>query len=197
VKVEREVQDRLHADVCASDPTAWSRTFTTLLDPLVDALGFKWPDLRDSERLHDFAVDSIMSYLHAPERYEPAKSSLLTYLRMDAHGDLLNEHARLQRARSAEGQVAVEIVDEQRKGVVDEYPADREPPLMTLAQIRDAFPDERDRRAVLLLIADERSTVAFAEVWDVVDLPPDEQFAAVKRNKDRVKARIRRLRKSA
>ena len=68
---------------------------------------------------------------------------------------------------------------------------------MTLAQIREAFPDERDRRAVLLLIADERSTEAFAEVWDVADLPRDERFAVVKRNKDRVKARIRRLRESA
>ncbi len=36
MKVDREVQDRLHADVCASDPTAWSRVFTTLIDPLVD-----------------------------------------------------------------------------------------------------------------------------------------------------------------
>jgi RNA polymerase sigma-70 factor, ECF subfamily len=197
VTVEREVQRRLHADVCAGDPTAWSRAFTTLLDPLVYWLGFKWPDLRDSERMHDFAVDSIMSYLQAPDRYEPAKSSLLTYLRMDAHGDLLNDHARLERARAAERQVAVEIVDEQRKGATDEHPSDREPPLMTLAQIREAFPDDRDRHAVLLLIADERSTKAFAEIWDVADLPPDQQFLAVKRNKDRIKARIRRLRKSA
>ncbi|MGH2917954.1 MAG: hypothetical protein ACRDLS_05045, partial [Solirubrobacteraceae bacterium] len=95
MKVEREVQDRLHADVCADDPTAWSRAFTTLLDPLVDWLGYRWPDLRDSERLHDFAVDSIISYLRAPDRYDPAQSSLLSYLRMDAHGDLLNERDRL------------------------------------------------------------------------------------------------------
>lgn len=80
------MQDRLHADVRAGDPTAWSRMFTTLLDSLVDWLGFRWPDLRDSERLHDFAVDSIMSYLRAPDRYDPAQSSLLSYLRMDAHG---------------------------------------------------------------------------------------------------------------
>lgn len=197
MKVERDLQDRLHADVCAGDPTAWSRAFTTLLDSLVDWLGFRWPDLRDSERLHDFAVDSIMSYLRAPDRYDPAQSSLLSYLRMDAHRDLLNEHDRLERARQAERQVGVEVGDLARKGTTDDHPSDREPPSMTLAQIREAFPDERDRRAVLLLIADERSTETFAEVWDVADLPPDERFAVVKRNKDRVKARIRRLRKSA
>jgi hypothetical protein len=69
--------------------------------------------------------------------------------------------------------------------------------LITLTQIRETFPDERDRRAVLLLIVGERATKAFAEVWDLADLSSDEQFAAVKRNKDRVKAGIRRLRKSA
>ncbi len=116
---------------------------------------------------------------------------------MDAHGDLLNEHDRLQRNREAEHQVAVEVSEQQRKGVIDQYPSDREPPLLTFTQIREAFPDERDRRAVLLLIDGERSTKTFAEVWDLADLPPDEQFAAVKRNKDRVKAGIRRLRKSA
>jgi RNA polymerase sigma-70 factor (ECF subfamily) len=195
--VEREVQDRLHAGVCAGDPTAWSRTFTTLLDSLVDWLGFRWPDLRGSERLHDSAVDSIMSYLRAPDRYDPAQSSLLSYLRMDAHGDLLNDRDRLHRAREAELQVGVEVANLWRKGATDDYPSEREPPTMTLAQIREAFPDERDRRAVLLLIAEERSTEAFAEVWDVAGLPPDERFQAVKRNKDRVKARIRRLRKSA
>jgi hypothetical protein len=93
VTVEREVQDRLHAEICGGDPTAWSRAFTTLLDPLIDALGFKWPDLRGTERLRDFAVDSIMTYVQEPARYDPSKSALLTYLRMDAHGDLLNEHA--------------------------------------------------------------------------------------------------------
>ena len=191
------MQDRLHADVRAGDPTAWSRTFTTLLDPLIDALGFKWPSLCGTERLRDFAIDSIMSYLQAPDHYDPSKSSLLTYLRIDAHGDLLNEHDRMKRALDAEERVAVEVADEQRKGAIDEYSSDREPPPMTFAQIRDAFPDERDRRAVLLLIADERSTEMFAEVWDVADLPADEQFAAVKRNKDRVKARLRRLRKGA
>lgn len=97
-----------------------------------------------------------MSYLRAPDRYDPARSSLLSYLRMDAHRDLLNEHDRLQRAREAERQVGVEVGDLARKGITDDYRSDREPPTMTLAQIREASPDERDRRAVLLLIADAR-----------------------------------------
>lgn len=197
MKVDRQVQDRLHTDVCAGDPTASSRVFTTLLDPLVDWLGFRWSKRRGSEQLYDFAVDSIISYLEAPDRYDPKKSSLLYYLCMDANGDLLNEHARLQRNHEAEHQLLVEVSEQQRKGVIDQYPSDREPPVITLTQIYEAFPDERDRRAVQLLIEDERATKTFAEVWGLTNLSSDEQFTAVKRNKDRVKARIRRLRKSA
>lgn len=149
MRVEREAQDRLHAAVCAGEPTATSRAFTTLLDPLVDWLGFRWPDLRATERLYDFAVDSVMKYLQAPDRYIPTQSSLLSYLRMDAHGDLLNEHERVRRARQAEFEVSVEVVAQQRNGANDEYPSDCEPPSMGLAEIRDAFPDGYGReRAV-------------------------------------------------
>ena len=100
MKVEREVQDALHADVCAGDPTASSRVFTVLLEPLIDWLGFRWRNERDGERVRDFAIDSILSYLEDPDRYDPSQASLLTYLRMDAHGDLLNDHERRQRRRA-------------------------------------------------------------------------------------------------
>ena len=76
MRVEREVQDRLHAAVCAGDPTAPSRVFTELLEPLIDWLSFRWRNDRDAERVRNFAIDSILSYLESPERYDPARASL-------------------------------------------------------------------------------------------------------------------------
>jgi hypothetical protein len=67
---------------------------------------------------------------------------------------------------------------------------------MSFAEVREALPDEKDRRAVLLLMEGERSTDAFARVWGLEELPPDDRFAEVKRNKDRIKVRLRRLRGS-
>jgi hypothetical protein len=101
VKVERELQDRLHAAVVAGDPTASAQVFKVMLEPLVDWLGFRWRNPRDAERVRDFAVDSIISYLECPSRYDPEKASLLTYLRMDAHGDLINDHEKLAALRVA------------------------------------------------------------------------------------------------
>jgi RNA polymerase sigma-70 factor (ECF subfamily) len=194
VKVEREVQDRLHADVCGGDPTASSRVFRVLLDPLIDWLSFRWRNERDAERVRDFAIDSIIGYLESPERYDPARASLLTYLRLDAHGDLLNDHNRRQGQRERLQETDVELEDEIRNSSTDEYPSDREAPELRLVDVREALPDERDRRAVFLMLEGERSTGAFAEVWELTDLPTNQQAADVKRNKDRVKARLRRLR---
>lgn len=194
MKVEREVQDRLHADVCGGDPTASSRVFTVLLDPLIDWLSFRWSNERDAERVRDFAIDSIIGYLESPERYDPARASLLTYLRLDAHGDLLNDHDRRQRQGKRLQETDVELEDEIRNSSTDEYPSDREEPELRLVDVREALPDERDRRAVFLMMEGERSTEAFAEVWELTDLPAPQQVAEVKRSKDRVKARLRRLR---
>lgn len=195
MKVEREVQDALHAEVCAGDPTASSRIFTALLEPLIDWLGFRWRNERDAERVRDFAIDSILSYLEDPQRYDPSKASLLTYLRMDAHGDLLNDHERRQRRGEKEAEATVELAPGGRNSSTDEYPSERELPEMKLSIVRDALPDERDRHAVLLMMEQERSTEAFAKVWELTELGAEDQAAEVKRNKDRIKARLRRLRK--
>jgi RNA polymerase sigma-70 factor (ECF subfamily) len=195
VKVEREVQDALHAEVCAGDPTASSRVFTVLLEPLIDWLGFRWRNERDAERVRDFAIDSILGYLEDPQRYDPSQASLLTYLRMDAHGDLLNDHERRQRRGKKEAEATVELAPGGRNSSTDEYPSEREPPEMNLSVVRDALPDERDRHAVLLMMEQERSTEAFAKVWELTELGAEEQAMEVKRNKDRIKARLRRLRK--
>lgn len=194
MKLEREVQDRLHADVCRGDPTAPSRVFSVLLDPLIDWLSFRWRNERDADRVRDFAIDSIIAYLESPGRYDPARASLLTYLRLDAHGDLLNEHNRRQRQRDRLQETDVELEDEIRNSSTDEYPSDREEAELRLVDVREALADERDRRAVFLMMEGERSTETFAEVWELTNLPAQHQAGEVKRNKDRVKARLRRLR---
>jgi RNA polymerase sigma-70 factor (ECF subfamily) len=195
--VERHLQDRLHAAVLAGHPTAPARVFNLLLEPLIDWLGFRWRNPRDFERVRDVAVDSIIGYLEDPTRYNQEKASLLTYLRMDAHGDLVNDHKKSKNTRELLTDSTIELEASERNSTIDEYPSDRDPPEVSLTVVRQALPDERDRRAVLLLLDGERSTAAYAEVWGLTRLAPQVQVAEVKRHKDRLKARLRRLRKSA
>jgi hypothetical protein len=89
----RHEQDELHSAVLAVDPTAPARAFESLLAPLIERLRFKRPR-RPRRDFEEQAIDSILSYLERPERYEPEHASLLTYLTMHAHGDLLNAYEK-------------------------------------------------------------------------------------------------------
>jgi hypothetical protein len=65
----RPEQDELHSAVLGV-PTAPARAFELLLDPLIERLRFKWP--RQPRRdLDEQAIDSILSYLERPKRYDP------------------------------------------------------------------------------------------------------------------------------
>lgn len=192
MSLDRECQLQLHEALEAGDPTATARAFEMLLDPLIHLLRKKWPDRKYAEAVWDTAIDSIASYVEDPSVFDPEGKSLLSFLLMDAHGDLINAYQR--KATAAKRMRLVESRETSRNGLLDEYPSDREPPDLTLGEVRSAFPDPRDRRAILLLLQGEKSTAVYAEAWEL-EGSAQEQAKAVKRNKDRIKARIKRLRK--
>jgi RNA polymerase sigma-70 factor, ECF subfamily len=201
-RVERQIQNDLHQRVLERDPTAKADVFETLLDPLIDSLAFRWPGLRGEDPLRDQAIDSVFNYLAAPERYDPQRCSLLTYLRMDAHGDLINAY------RSPQQAVQVIPLPEESRGDVrdrqrfrkvdaalistDSYPSDS--PLAGLVRdVIDAFPDRRDREIVTLIMQGHRNTEVYAHVLGLSGLSAGEQEKLVNREKDRIRRRLRRI----
>ena len=58
-------------------------------------------------------------------------------------------------------------------------------------EIDELFDDPKDRRMVELILDGERSTEAFAAVLGLESLPIEQQRSEVKRNKDRLKKRLR------
>lgn len=186
----RAEQDALHEALLKGDPTASARIFEALLEPLVDRLGFKWRPL-DRRDIEEQAADSLISYITNPHRYDPRRASLLTYLTLDADGDLKNAYRSPRRRR------------EQLSGDVEDPPSPRnettdaelfaEDDRVLFARLRDAFPSEADRQVIHLLMEGERSTAVYAEVLGIAGLSPEEQKAEVKRVKDRIKKRLGRL----
>ena len=186
----RHQQDELHSAVLAGDPTAPPRVFELLLDPLIARLGFKWPR-RPRRDLEEQAIDSILSYLERPGRYDSERSSLLTYLTMDAHGDLLNAYEK--QAAGREKLVAdVEDPAAHRNQVTDVDLSSTEDRRL-LARLREAFPDERDRRVVYLLLEGERASALYAEALGLAHLSVADQQRLVNRAKDRVRKKLARL----
>lgn len=186
----RGEQAELHAAVVAGDPTASARICEALLEPLVERLSYKWKRL-DRQALEDQATDSLIGYVSNPQRYDPQRASLLTYLTLDADGDLKNAYRSTRRDRE---QLASDVEDavSQRNETTD-VELFVEDDRAFLARLREAFPDELDRRVIYLLLEGERSTSSYASALGISDLQADEQRAEVKRVKDRIKKRLARL----
>lgn len=194
----------IHQRLLDGDPTASPDAADLLLDPLVRRLRTKWPRPDFAEACHDAAVEVVVAYLSAPDRYDPTRSLLLTWLALQANGDLINAYdsrqKRFERAWIVESALShIEPEGEASPTLGDQIPwLDSVPSLdasAVLTAVRDAFPDESDRRLIwLICVENEHSTDAAAAVLGLAELHPDERTAAVKRRKDRVMRRLRRMR---
>lgn len=189
----RSDQDRLHDALRGGDPTASARIVKALLEPLVERLRWKWPHA-DPHDLEQQAADSLLKYLEAPQRYDPKRASLLTYLVLDAHGDLVNAYNSPRRLAEVPDE-NVALSADTRNNDVDEFSAaqatqeDEE-----LEQLLDgAFPETADRMVVELLRDGVRSNAPYAAALGISHLPIDQQNREVKRVKDRVKKKLLRL----
>jgi hypothetical protein len=162
----------------------------------------------DEAQVRSACCQTIANYLRSPETYQPNRGPLLSWLALDARGDVLNEltsaGARRERAdittvevRGATGNVFTEAaqlrpVEEEALDRADPYDL---PPneLATIRKHAAAFSPEE--AAVIELMGEGvRETASYAEVLGIAHLPAHDQRAAVKREKDRLIRRLERLR---
>jgi RNA polymerase sigma-70 factor (ECF subfamily) len=193
----------LHQRLLRGEPTASLDVIELLLDLLVTRLRSKWPARDYSDACYDAAVEVMVAYLQAPDRYDPRRSALLTWLTMQAHGDLANAYASSQKAFERRWIVESTLSREDSDADTADRLGNQVPwfdtvpgldASMVMVAVRDAFPDERDRRLIWLMCVDGvHSTDEAALVLDLMELPEEERTAAVKRHKDRVMRRLRRL----
>lgn len=191
----------VHQRLLRGDPTASADAAELLLDPVVARLQRKWPGIAHTDACYDAAVDVLIVYLNDPTRYQPTRSSLAGWLVMQAHCDLLNDQAsrpkQFERLWLVESALPVNPSSGEMPTVGDQVPSlDALPEVdgsLVLAAVREAFPDERDRQLIwLMCIEGSRSTEEAARVLGLSGLPT-EQRAEVKRHKDRIMRRLRRL----
>lgn len=187
---------RIHRRLLSGDPTAPARLARAYLEPVVDHLRARFPDVRDRDLLWDAAADAILNYAEDPSTYDPQKRGLFGYLKMSARGDLLNALDRESRRKNVE----LDVVGGNRLQEDDEeeYASEKDPEAVarsdeTMRRVYDALPDPRDHQILHLMMDQVRETRAFAEVLGIETKDEAEQRRIVKRNKDRIKKRIQRL----
>lgn len=188
---------RIHRQLLSGDdPTASARLARAYLEPVVEHLRARFPDVQDRDLLWDAAADAILNYAEDPSTYDPQKRGLFGYLKMSAQGDLLNALNRESRRRNVE----LHAVGRNRlqEDEEEEYASERDSEAVarsdeTMRRVYEALPDPRDRQILHLMMDHVRETREFAEVLGIENKDEAEQRRIVKRNKDRIKKRIQRL----
>src|SRR5262245_31282044 len=108
----RAAERALHARLLARDPVAPSELADLYLPPLAAWLLRRFPQV-DPHLVEDAATDAALDTAQHPERYDPARLPLGSYLRMAARGDVLNALQKVR--RRANGQTSLDAVE--RHGV--------------------------------------------------------------------------------
>jgi hypothetical protein len=195
--------ERLHRELLEGDALAFSKIADLFLPSLVAVLSRKFHNLSDPHLVNHAVADALLSYLAAPQKFDPARGKLFTYLWVAAQSDLLN-HIEAERKHSSR-KANEKVVELRPVHAVNETKGEQDPEteLMLAEQasliqmkINNIISDVSDRKMVALMLDGIRETAPYAEILGVGDKPSSEQKALVKRAKDRIKIALQRGLKS-
>ncbi len=193
----------LHQRLVEGDALAPSELIETLIEELITRVRSKAQISRDNTLVIDAVTDTLLAYVQQPDKYNPGKSSLVTYLTMSAYKDFLNLFERERRRSNRE--ISIEDVEHRRLSgnkCIESIEGKIVNPegILTSSERKslwmralEQFPDSKDRRILILMLEGERNTSAYSAILGIQNLVCDEQRRVVKRNKDRINKRLARL----
>lgn len=195
--LSRDAERALHQRLLEHDAGAVSRC-CTLYIPLVHATLRRRCQAAFAHLLEEAVDTAVFDYVKNPERYDPERLPLESYLRMAAWRDfqtLAERELRQLRRQTPLAAVELSLVgenDEQRDDLL------ALPEGMTMARVWQALEqqvsDPIDRRILRLMVIDEvRETAAYARVLGIEHWDIKRQRVEVKKVKDRLSKRLRRL----
>lgn len=189
----RQALQQLHNRLRNGDPAAPAEVFRQVHRPLS---AFVYRTLRglgiDREAADDLATDAIVEYVTAPQRFNPLRSSLFTYLAMIARRDGLN----LLRGRAASKKNFDKLVE--FAAAEGKNKDEQDHTMMEAARIMQRHEHElaTSPEEVIVLdlyLAGEKDTEAYVAALGIGNLSAVEQRAYVKQCKDRLEKRLTRL----
>lgn len=185
----------LHQRLLMKDQLAAVELANLLYDPLVRSVRDRVDRTTDSDFVEDAVVEALMSYVDAPEKYNPQKSTLKGYLTMIAHRDVKNalskeyRRSRLHISLSNPAVQENDIIDTTQNADVHLHEQAIED---VWERINELFPDPIDRKIADLILHQVRPPEPYIEAMSLGGLPRSEQLQRVRRAKDRISRHIRR-----
>jgi uncharacterized UPF0160 family protein len=185
--------NQLHELLIQGDPTATAVIAEEILPEIMAQLARRREAKgTDEQILYDAVYDAFFEYTDKPDRFKAAKSSLIAFLALAAHRNLLNAQKSARRRTKREKSVEVLAAAGNSSLVEDIDDQDECQSLLSLIpgnsleeKIAGLVTDAVDRRICELMFQGERSTAEFAKV---AGLAGDAATLAkeIKRRKDRI-----------
>jgi hypothetical protein len=184
---------KLHARLIEGCPAAREQLAAFLLPLLRRQLTARFPSV-DRDLIHDAVVFEIMRYLDNPGDFDAAKGlSLAALLGSAAHQRLCNSldsATRRQKREAAWQEQRLQKNIFELRASAQQYTLEQ----FEATALR-AVSGEPVRKCMALLMACERRTDAYAEALGIADKAASIRRLAVKRAKDRLKARLKQVAK--
>ncbi len=198
---DREWQDQQHARILKGDVTAFAELCEVALPHLVSFLDSKFVYAGSDER-ETAAIDCLLNYNANAGQYRTGGISLFAYLRMSARYDMLN--VLDQNNRREWRWISLDALDgrsnlqgqedftEQLKldEMLQEYTSLSFSEILSIIQ---ADLDAVEKKILWLMLEGERSTQSYAELLGIQHLDEQQQRDEVKRVKDRMMKKLRRI----
>lgn len=190
----------LHERVLAGDPIAFSQLAEWLYGDLVRETGSRARNRSgsqvDMDLIEEAVGQALLEYNDRPSRYDPEQAAIRTYLVMAAYRDYLNavskewRHTQRQATLTGEGMADLEIQDgrQELEDLLTRISAEE-----WWARVEEDISDPVDRQVMVLVMNGVRATDRYARLLGLEMLPVGEQAREVKKAKDRIAKRLRRL----
>ncbi len=196
---EKQDWQEFHERILKDDSTAFAELCEVALDYISDFINRRL-SMPDQELCDSLAIDTLLKYREAPEKYNPQKSSLRTYLCMDARGDMLNELEKRKRRNKRIVQLDEEFVELQSEDGnsiqedIDDWllkytSISREQLLQELSDELSPI----DIQIVISMSDGIRDVEHYSAIIGVQNLSAEERKREVKRAKDRIKKKLERF----
>lgn len=177
------------------DPIAFAALAEWLYNPLVQDVRKRAGIDADPVLVEEAVGEALLNYHDAPEKYDPSRISLRSYLIMAAYRDFQN--AWIKENRQTKYQISLfdpafqksEIAGSQETAEVIEHEL-RVEELWKF--IDELFPDSTERRIVTLILNKVRSPEPYAQALGLSDVSHDDQLRQIRLVKYRITRRLRR-----
>ena len=198
----RHWQLQKHHQILNQDsPTAFAQLSEIALPYLVSYLKKEFYQV-ETHLQETAVIDCLLTYLAAPEKYDPEKLTLFAYLRMAARHDLLNAID----SNNRQGRPLLDIDEPSIQEQLAQFDATEFDPdylgtwlgpdtSASRQAVLHRFEQElnsTDRQLFLLMLNGVRETEPYADILQVSQLPVAEQRRDVKRAKDRLIKKLSR-----